>query len=272
MAAISASILALCNTGDHVVASNAVYGEFVLVCGKERERQAVPAALFKTHREKHPTPQPGGTHALFKTFLPLKCGITVTFVDVSDLDAVRAAVSPRTKVIYTESLSNPTLVVADLPALSEIAKAAGAALVVDNTFTPLVMTPADWGADVVVHSLTKFISGSSDIIAGAVCGSAAFIGKLMVRLVCLFILYFSARRLRPNTHLSNNNLTHTTTPPPQKTTTNKKTPGPARGAHHAARAHDGPAHRERAAAAPAAPRRTSAARAEGVMSQQQQQQ
>lgn len=83
------------------------------------------------------------------------------------------------QVVYCETVSNPTLVVSDLPALATIAHAAGAALVVDNTFTPLAVTPTSWGADVVVHSLTKFVSGASDIIAGAVCGSAAFVASLM---------------------------------------------------------------------------------------------
>jgi O-acetylhomoserine/O-acetylserine sulfhydrylase-like pyridoxal-dependent enzyme len=85
----------------------------------------------------------------------------------------------KPQVLYTEVLSNPTLVVADLPALSSIAHARGSQLVVDNTFTPLAVTPARWGADVVVHSMTKFISGASDIIAGAVCGSSQFLQQLM---------------------------------------------------------------------------------------------
>eukprot|EP00775_Hariotina_reticulata_P012376 gene12376-12510_t len=125
MAAISSSILALCNSGDHVVCSNVVYG---------------------------------GTFAFMKSFLPLKCGITV---------------------LFTEVVSNPTLVVADLPRLAGIAHRRGAQLVVDNTFTPLAISPVRWGADVVVHSMTKFISGASDIIAGAVCGTAAFLERLM---------------------------------------------------------------------------------------------
>jgi methionine-gamma-lyase len=87
--------------------------------------------------------------------------------------------SCNTQVLYTEVLSNPTLVVADLPALASIAHARGSHLVVDNTFTPLAVTPARWGADVIVHSMTKFISGASDIIAGAVCGSNQFLQQLM---------------------------------------------------------------------------------------------
>jgi methionine-gamma-lyase len=82
-------------------------------------------------------------------------------------------------VLYCESIANPTLVVADLPVLSGLAHEAGAVFVVDNTFSPMVISPAQHGADVVVHSLTKFISGASDIIAGAVCASQQFVLSLM---------------------------------------------------------------------------------------------
>eukprot|EP00882_Tetradesmus_deserticola_P003026 GHRQ01003212.1.p1 GENE.GHRQ01003212.1~~GHRQ01003212.1.p1 ORF type:complete len:550 (+),score=169.10 GHRQ01003212.1:365-2014(+) len=146
MAAISSAVLAICNSGDHVVCSNCVYG---------------------------------GTFAFMKTYLPLKTGISVSFVDITDLAAVEAAFTSTTKVLFTEVLSNPTLVVSDLPALASIAHAHGSHLVVDNTFTPLAVTPARWGADVVVHSMTKFISGASDVIAGAVCGSNQFLQQLM---------------------------------------------------------------------------------------------
>ena len=94
---------------------------------------------------------------------------------------VKAAFTPRTKVLYCETLSNPTLRVADLPMLAAEAhsRGTGCKFVVDNTFVPLAVSPADHGADVVVHSLTKFINGASDIIAGAVCGTAEFVGSLM---------------------------------------------------------------------------------------------
>ncbi|GIL64897.1 hypothetical protein Vafri_18736 [Volvox africanus] len=150
MAAISATLMALCNTGDHIVASNTIYG---------------------------------GSHALLKTFLPTKAGISTTFVDITDLNAVRTALGQnpagRTKVVYTEVVSNPTLRVADLRGLADLAHESGAQLVVDNTFTPFVVTPRRFGADVVIHSLTKFVSGASDIIAGAICGTTAFIRSLM---------------------------------------------------------------------------------------------
>ena len=146
MGAISSVVLGLCNAGDEVVASNAIYG---------------------------------GTFALLHDFLPTKAGIRTKFVDITDTDAVWEAITDRTKLIYTETLSNPTLRLADIPRLAAVARSKDIALVVDNTFTPLVLRPAAMGADVVVDSITKFISGASDIIAGAVCGSEDFIGALM---------------------------------------------------------------------------------------------
>jgi len=146
MAAISAAILQLCESGNHVVASNTIYG---------------------------------GTYALLHDFLPLKANIQTSFVDVADLAAVEAAITRDTKLIYAESIANPTLRVANIPALADLAHAHNIQLVVDNTFSPLVISPAQLGADVVVHSLTKFVNGASDFIAGAVCGSTEFIQGLM---------------------------------------------------------------------------------------------
>lgn len=146
MAAIAAVIMQLCDAGDELVASRTVYG---------------------------------GTFALLHDYLPAKAGLKTTFVDVSDLAAVERALTPRTRVLYCESISNPTLRVADIPALAALARRSGATLVVDNTFAPLILAPLQQGADVVVHSLTKYINGASDHIAGAVCGSTAFIMKLM---------------------------------------------------------------------------------------------
>ena len=146
MAAIAAVIMQLCDAGDELVASRTVYG---------------------------------GTFALLHDYLPAKTGLKTSFVDVSDLAAVERALTPRTRVLYCESISNPTLRVADIPALAALARRSGATLVVDNTFAPLILAPLQQGADVVVHSLTKYINGASDHIAGAVCGSTAFIMKLM---------------------------------------------------------------------------------------------
>ena len=146
MAAITAALFQLCETGDHIVAANTMYG---------------------------------GTYALMHDFLPAKANIQTSFVDITDLAAVEAAMTDTTRVIYAESISNPTLRVANIPALAELAHRHGVKLVIDNTFSPLVLNPVALGADVVVHSMTKFINGASDIIAGAVCGSADFIQGLM---------------------------------------------------------------------------------------------
>ena len=146
MAAISGVIMCLCNAGDEVVASSAIYG---------------------------------GSYALLHDFLPAKSGITTHFVDITDVDAVANAITDKTRLIFTESISNPTLRLANIPRLSAIAKEKGIPLVVDNTFSPLILSPAVLGADIVVHSITKYISGASDVIAGAICGSEEFIGELM---------------------------------------------------------------------------------------------
>ena len=120
----------------------------------------------------------GGTYALFKNILPSR-GITSTFVDILDLKAVEAAITKETKLIYAETLSNPMLAVSDLEALSKICKKHQLKLVVDNTFTPMIARPLHHGADVVIHSCTKYISGSSDFIAGAIAGSQNFISSLI---------------------------------------------------------------------------------------------
>jgi len=146
MAAISAVITQLCDSGDHTVASNTLYG---------------------------------GTFAIMHDYLPKKTGINTTFVDIQDLDAVEAAFTDRTRLLYTETIANPTLAVADLPRLKEICTRHDARLVVDNTFSPLVLSPAQLGADIVVHSLTKYIGGASDLIAGAICAPSEFIQQLM---------------------------------------------------------------------------------------------
>ncbi|XP_047092978.1 methionine gamma-lyase-like [Lolium rigidum] len=147
MAAISCVMMQLVGAGGHVVASRCLYG---------------------------------GTHALLSSFLPRTSGVSTTFVDTDDEAAVRAAVRPgETKVVYVETMSNPTLAVADIPMLARVAHEAGAKLVVDNTFTPLVVSPARLGADVVVHSVSKFISGGADIIAGAICGPASLVNSMM---------------------------------------------------------------------------------------------
>ncbi len=144
MSAISCARLQLCRNGDHIIAGRTIYG---------------------------------GTHALLSQVLP-EMGIETTFVDSTDVDAFDRAVTPNTKVLYVETVGNPTLKVADIPKLAQLARQHKAKLVVDNTFTPALITPSTLGADVVVHSLTKYISGASDMIAGAICSDREFIDEL----------------------------------------------------------------------------------------------
>ncbi len=120
----------------------------------------------------------GGTYALFKNIFP-KQNIKVNFVDVEDFSAIEQAITPRTKVLYAETISNPLLKLSNIKKLSEIAKKHKLTLVIDNTFAPCLITPADLGADIVIHSCTKFISGSSDMIAGVICGTKEFIASLI---------------------------------------------------------------------------------------------
>ena len=146
MAAITSTILQLCKTGDHIVSSNTKYG---------------------------------GTYAFFKNYLPEKFNIEVSFVNITNLKEVEKAIRPNTKIVYTESMTNPLLQISDLPALSKISKRHGLKLVVDNTFTPMIISPLSWGADVVVYSMTKFINGKNDCIAGAICGTEELINSLI---------------------------------------------------------------------------------------------
>ena len=120
----------------------------------------------------------GGTWALFKNILP-KLGVEITFVDPKNPEAFQKAIRPDTKLIYTETMSNPLLGVSDIKSLSEITKKNDIKLMVDNTFTPLMVSPKELGADIIVYSCTKYISGQSDLIAGAVCGDKDFIDQLI---------------------------------------------------------------------------------------------
>ena len=112
-----------------------------------------------------------------KNFAP-RFNIKTDFVDITKLDVVEAAITPNTRVIYCESVSNPLLEVADIAGLAKLAKKYSLKLVVDNTFSPLSISPAQLGADVVIHSLTKFINGSSDTVGGVICGTQDFIDSL----------------------------------------------------------------------------------------------
>lgn len=116
----------------------------------------------------------GGTYNLFSTTLP-KLGVTVKFVDPSDPENFRKAVTPRTKAFYAEIIGNPKMDVPDLAAIASIAHEAGVPLIVDNTFaTPYLSRPFEFGADIVVHSATKFIGGHGTSIGGIVVDSGQF--------------------------------------------------------------------------------------------------
>ncbi len=143
MGAITPTILQICGAGDHIVSSRTIYG---------------------------------GTYAFLKNFTP-RMGIETSFVDITKLDVVEAAITKKTKMIYCESVSNPLLEVANIKALSALAKKHNLQLVVDNTFSPLSISPAKLGADVVIHSLTKFINGSSDTMGGVICGTSDFVNS-----------------------------------------------------------------------------------------------
>jgi methionine-gamma-lyase len=144
MGAITAVLMQLCGAGDHVVSSRTIYG---------------------------------GTYAFLKNFAP-KFNIHTSFVDITKLDIVEASITPQTKVLYCESVSNPLLEVADIEGLSKLAKKYNLQLVVDNTFSPLSISPKTLGANIVIHSLTKFINGSSDMVGGVVCGTQEMIDRL----------------------------------------------------------------------------------------------
>ncbi|MBL6657030.1 MAG: aminotransferase class I/II-fold pyridoxal phosphate-dependent enzyme [Flavobacteriales bacterium] len=145
MGSISSTILQICKSGDHIISSRTIYG---------------------------------GTYAFMKNFLP-KLQISTSFVDTTNLDAVQSAITKNTKIIYCETVSNPLLEVSDIKQLAEIARKNNLKLVVDNTFTPLVFSPKELGADIVIHSLTKFINGASDTLGGIICSDKEFIGQLI---------------------------------------------------------------------------------------------
>ena len=144
MGAITSVIMQLCSAGDHVISSRTIYG---------------------------------GTYAFLKNFAP-KLNIQTSFVDIRSLEAIEAAITKNSKILYCEAVSNPLLEVANIAALSKIAKKYKLQLVVDNTFSPLSISPKQLGADIVIHSLTKFINGASDAIGGVVCGSQECIDNL----------------------------------------------------------------------------------------------
>lgn len=144
MGAITSVYMALLGAGSHIVSSGAVYG-----------------------------PARGVLEQDFSRF-----NVEATFVNTSDLDAVRAAIRPNTKVLYIETPANPTMEITDIQACSEIAKEHNLILVVDNTFcSPYLQKPLDLGADVVLHSITKFINGHADIVGGVIVTKEAGLYK-----------------------------------------------------------------------------------------------
>lgn len=135
MAAVNTALLSLLQAGDHMISTDAIYG-----------------CTFDVFTESY-----------------LKFGIDISFVDTSNLDLIEKNIKPNTKVIYLETPANPTLKIADLEAICKIAKQHNIYVVVDNTFaSPILQNPIDLGADLVVHSLTKYINGHADIVGGAV--------------------------------------------------------------------------------------------------------
>ena len=145
MAAINSVALSLLKTGDHLLASDVVYG---------------------------------GTYGLFSTILT-RLGIQVSFVDSTDLDEVRRQFKKNTRMVFLETPANPTMNVCDIAAISEMAKVRGAITIVDNTFaTPMFQKPLQLGADVVLHSCTKYIGGHADLIGGVIIGTNEFIRRM----------------------------------------------------------------------------------------------
>lgn len=145
MAAVNGALTSLLKAGDHVVAARALFGS-----------------------------------CLYVLELLGRFGVEVTFVDGTDLDQWRAAVRPDTRAVFLESVSNPTLEVADLRAVAEIAHGNGALVIVDNVFaTPVFSRAVELGADVVVYSATKHIDGAGRCLGGVVCGSREYVRKVL---------------------------------------------------------------------------------------------
>ena len=140
MGAVSSALLGVLQAGDHIVCSDTVYG-----CTDVVMRSILPSLGFET-----------------------------TLVDTSDPEAVKAAMKPNTKILYFEVAANPTMRVTDIAEMVKIGHEGGAKVIVDNTFTPPpVCTPLDFGVDIVLHSVTKYLNGHGDVIAGVICSKDA---------------------------------------------------------------------------------------------------
>ena len=145
MAAILSTVMALMKSGEHIVASRSIFG---------------------------------ATQQLFGNILP-RFGVETSFVDQGGIEAFRAAMRPDTRLVFIETPSNPLTEVFDIAALAEVAHAGGALLVVDNCFcTPALQRPLQLGADLIIHSATKYLDGQGRVLGGAVCGSAALMEEV----------------------------------------------------------------------------------------------
>lgn len=145
MAAVNGALVSLLKAGDHVVSSRALFGSCLYILEEVLTRY----------------------------------GVKVTFVDGADLEQWRAAVTPGTKAVFFESMSNPTLELVDIRGVSEIAHAVGALVIVDNVFaTPIFSRAVEQGADVVVYSTTKHVDGQGRALGGVICGTKEFIRKV----------------------------------------------------------------------------------------------
>lgn len=146
VAALAAVFTTVLNTGDHAIVSEVCYS---------------------------------ATNLLFREYLPKKYNIEVTLLDTTDTEAVRAAMRPNTKLIHVETPGNPTTGISDLDAIAEIAHAAGALMSVDATFAgPLCLQPTKHGADLEIHSMTKYINGHGDSLGGCVLGRKELIDQI----------------------------------------------------------------------------------------------
>ena len=148
MAAIITSIISVVGAGDHIVSSPVLYGG---------------VRSYLEHELK-------------------RFGVNVSFVDFGDVNNVEAAITEQTKLIYTETISNPLMSVPDLTAIAETAHRHNALFFVDNTFSPVVARPIDYGADVVLYSATKYLGGHSDIVAGSAAGRSDIINDISKKL------------------------------------------------------------------------------------------
>jgi len=145
MAAIFASMAGILKAGDHIVASNALFGSCIQILTK----------------------------------ITSKWGIECTFVPGADIAAWEKAIQPNTKFFFCESPSNPGLELIDLPALAELKKGRDIILAVDNCFaTPILQTPLDLGADLVIHSATKYIDGQGRVLGGVICGKKVYLDEI----------------------------------------------------------------------------------------------